>query len=276
MRRPSPTTSSCTRSAVGAEGHRRPGRHLLHLRQPQIQHCRAAGRGGSHLRPVRREAAAQCRHGPRSGRPVLPDEADHPQHGALTRWAASYASPCFLGAVGVCLAEGWQLMWAIWAGIAVFAVLGLARHVPVRVMAAGAWRQGRKMCSVIDIYLLIGAITALWRSAGTIGFFHLSRPADHHAPDVPAGGVSADQLHLLRSGHVLRRGGHRGGHSDGAGTLRRRGRRRDGGHHHRRGLFRRPLFSGVLQRGAGGGGHGLRCWSGTCGGCTAPAGCRMR
>ena len=27
------------------------------------------------------------------------------------------------------------------------------------------------MCSVIDIYLLIGAITALWRSAGTIGFF---------------------------------------------------------------------------------------------------------
>lgn len=77
----------------------------------------------------------------------------------------------FLGAVGVCLAEGWQLMWAIWAGIAVFVVLGLARHVPVRVMAAGAWRQGRKMCSVIDIYLLIGAITALWRSAGTIGFF---------------------------------------------------------------------------------------------------------
>lgn len=77
----------------------------------------------------------------------------------------------FLGAVGICLAEGWQLMWAIWAGIAVFAVLGLARHVPVRVMAAGAWRQGRKMCSVIDIYLLIGAITALWRSAGTIGFF---------------------------------------------------------------------------------------------------------
>lgn len=76
----------------------------------------------------------------------------------------------FLGAVGVCLEEGWQLMWAIWAGIAVFAVLGLARHVPVRVMAAGAWRQGRKMCSVIDIYLLIGAITALWRSAGTIGF----------------------------------------------------------------------------------------------------------
>ena len=32
----------------------------------------------------------------------------------------------FLGAVGVCLAEGWQLMWAIWAGIAVFAVLGLS------------------------------------------------------------------------------------------------------------------------------------------------------
>ena len=108
----------------------------------------------------------------------------------------------FLGAVGVCLAEGWQLMWAIWAGIAVFAVLGLARHVPVRVMAAGAWRQGRKMCSVIDIYLLIGAITALWRSAGTIiaGAYFGDRcsPASSSAALVAAATGTALERNLRR------------------------------------------------------------------------------
>lgn len=77
----------------------------------------------------------------------------------------------FLGAVGACLALGRQLMWAVWLGIAAFAVLGLTRRVPVKAMAAGAWAQGRKMCAVIGIYVLIGAITALWRSAGTIAFF---------------------------------------------------------------------------------------------------------
>ena len=77
----------------------------------------------------------------------------------------------FLGAVGVCLALDWQLTWAVWLGIAVFAVLGLRRGVPVKRMAESAWAQGKKMCAVIGIYLLIGSITALWRSAGTIAFF---------------------------------------------------------------------------------------------------------
>lgn len=77
----------------------------------------------------------------------------------------------FLGAVGACLALGWQLTWAVWLGIAVFAVLGLRRGVPAKRMAESAWAQGKKMCAIIGIYLLIGAITALWRSAGTIAFF---------------------------------------------------------------------------------------------------------
>ena len=77
----------------------------------------------------------------------------------------------FLGAVGVCLALGWQLTWAVWTGIAVFAALGLRRGVPVKRMAESAWAQGKKMCAILGIYLLIGAITALWRSAGTIAFF---------------------------------------------------------------------------------------------------------
>ena len=77
----------------------------------------------------------------------------------------------FLAAAALCLAEGWTLIAAVWAGMLAFAVLGLLRGLPLRGMAASAWEQGRKMCRVIGIYLLIGAITALWRSAGTIAFF---------------------------------------------------------------------------------------------------------
>lgn len=77
----------------------------------------------------------------------------------------------FLSAVVLCLARGWTLIVAVWCGIVLFGLLGLRRGMTVREMAAAAWVQGHKMCSVVGIYLLIGAITALWRSAGTIAFF---------------------------------------------------------------------------------------------------------
>ena len=77
----------------------------------------------------------------------------------------------FLAAVALCLLEGWSLIAAIWAGILFFGLLGLRKGFSVKAMASAAWVQGRKMCNIIVIYLLIGAITALWRSAGTIAFF---------------------------------------------------------------------------------------------------------
>ena len=77
----------------------------------------------------------------------------------------------FLAAVGLCILWGQSLILAIWVGIAAFAALGLRRGMTVRAMWDAAWEQGRKMCCVIVIYMLIGAITALWRSAGTIAFF---------------------------------------------------------------------------------------------------------
>ena len=77
----------------------------------------------------------------------------------------------FLAAVGLCILLGQSLILAIWVGIAAFAALGLRRGMTVRAMWDAAWAQGRKMCCVIVIYMLIGAITALWRSAGTIAFF---------------------------------------------------------------------------------------------------------
>lgn len=86
--------------------------------------------------------------------------------------------------------------------------------------------------------------------------FHLPRLADHPAEAVFAGGVSADLLHLLRAGHVLRRYRHGGRDPDGPGPIRRRQRRRHGGSGHRRVVFRRPLLPGLLQRLAGGRRHG--------------------
>lgn len=77
----------------------------------------------------------------------------------------------FLAAVIACLCLNWTLLLAVWVGIGAFGLMGLHRGLSVRKMAADAWAQGRKMCLVIGIYLLIGAITALWRSSGTIAFF---------------------------------------------------------------------------------------------------------
>ena len=77
----------------------------------------------------------------------------------------------FLAAVITCLCLNWTLLLAVWVGIAAFFLLGLRRGQAPRKMASDAWAQGRKMCVVIVIYLLIGAITALWRSSGTIAFF---------------------------------------------------------------------------------------------------------
>lgn len=86
-------------------------------------------------------------------------------------WGLILCFCLFLASVIVCLCLNWTLLLAVWVGMAAFFLLGLRRGQAPRKMAADAWEQGRKMCSVIVIYLLIGAITALWRSAGTIAFF---------------------------------------------------------------------------------------------------------
>lgn len=161
----------------------------------------------------------------------------------------------FLAAVSLCILLGQSLILAIWVGIAAFAALGLRRGMTVRAMWDAAWAQGRKMCCVIVIYMLIGAITALWRSAGTIAFFI------YHGLRIITPQLFLLVTFLLTSfisyalGHVLRRGGHPGRDPDGLGPLRRRQRGHHGGDHRGRRLLRRPLLAGLLQRHAGGRRH---------------------
>ena len=83
-------------------------------------------------------------------------------------------SVCFLAfliAVGLCLWQGWNLLWALSLGLLLFFALGLRRGFSSRALAAMAWRQGRESLIVVPVFLLIGMVTALWRSSGTISFF---------------------------------------------------------------------------------------------------------
>ena len=81
---------------------------------------------------------------------------------------------CFLGflaAVAACLAAGRSLIWALLLGLGLFFGLGLRRGYSPRDLAAMAWKQGKSALIVVPVFLLIGVVTALWRSSGTISFF---------------------------------------------------------------------------------------------------------
>jgi NhaC family Na+:H+ antiporter len=77
----------------------------------------------------------------------------------------------FLAAVAACLATGHSLLWALLLGLALFYGLGLRRGYSHRALAAMAWKKGRDAMIVVPVFLLIGTVTALWRSSGTIAFF---------------------------------------------------------------------------------------------------------
>lgn len=77
----------------------------------------------------------------------------------------------FLAAVVATLALDVTLTWAVLLGLALFTVYGRRKGVPWKDMWDAAWAQGKKMCAVLIIYGLIGCITGLWRSGGTIAFF---------------------------------------------------------------------------------------------------------
>lgn len=77
----------------------------------------------------------------------------------------------FLAAVVGCLAAGRSLLWALALGLVLFFGLGLRRGFPAGALAAMAWKKGRESLIVVPVFLLIGTVTALWRSSGTIPFF---------------------------------------------------------------------------------------------------------
>lgn len=77
----------------------------------------------------------------------------------------------FLAAVAFCLIAGHKLFWALTLGLVLFFLLGLHRGFSPRELATMAWTRGKKSLIVVQVFLTIGMITALWRSSGTIAFF---------------------------------------------------------------------------------------------------------
>ena len=77
----------------------------------------------------------------------------------------------FLAAVAGSLVLGIQLFWPLLLGLILFFLLGLKRGYSPRELTAMAWRRGKKSLIVIQVFLTIGMVTALWRSSGTIAIF---------------------------------------------------------------------------------------------------------
>ena len=80
-------------------------------------------------------------------------------------------SALFLAAMAVCLVMGWSFLWALLLGLALFTLHGRKQSHSLQTMWGMAWSEGRKVLIVLRIFVFIGAITALWRSGGTIVFF---------------------------------------------------------------------------------------------------------
>ena len=76
----------------------------------------------------------------------------------------------FLALVAVCLIAGWSVAWALLGGILLFWVLGLRRGFSCRQLWSKAWAKGKKSLIVVEIIVLVGIITGLWRASGAIAY----------------------------------------------------------------------------------------------------------
>ncbi len=77
----------------------------------------------------------------------------------------------FFAAMVVCLITGWNLSWALLLGLVLFFGASLIRGFSFQDLCRMAWRDGKRSLIVIPIFLLIGTLSGLWRSSGTISFF---------------------------------------------------------------------------------------------------------
>jgi len=77
----------------------------------------------------------------------------------------------FLGAMLLCLIRDYALSWALAFALALFFAVGLRRGYKAGALAKMAWSKMPKTMIVLRIIFLIGILTGVWRSCGTIAFF---------------------------------------------------------------------------------------------------------
>ena len=69
-----------------------------------------------------------------------------------------------------CLITGAKIAWALLAGLGLFWLYGRRQGFSHRQLWEMAWAELRKALIVVSVVFLIGIITGLWRSGGTIAF----------------------------------------------------------------------------------------------------------
>ena len=77
----------------------------------------------------------------------------------------------FVGTLILTLSYGWSMAIALFVGLVVFVLTGLHRKFPFRDLMKMVYVGGRTSFVVLQILVLIGFLTALWRASGTISFF---------------------------------------------------------------------------------------------------------
>lgn len=77
----------------------------------------------------------------------------------------------FLAAMLFCVVQGISALPALLFGVVIFWLLGLRRGYRPGKMWDMMRREGAKLVPVLGVFLVIGAITGLWRCSGTITYF---------------------------------------------------------------------------------------------------------
>ncbi|MEG0292131.1 MAG: Na+/H+ antiporter NhaC family protein [Anaerovoracaceae bacterium] len=77
----------------------------------------------------------------------------------------------FMGTMITCIVTGTQVMIALVTGLVCFLIVGIRRGFTLREVSTFALRGSKDSLVVIYVMLLIGLITAIWRSSGTITAF---------------------------------------------------------------------------------------------------------
>jgi len=72
--------------------------------------------------------------------------------------------------VAACLVTGLSVAWALMGGLALFWLLGLKKGFTNRQLWDMAWAKCKKSLIVVTVIFLIGIITGVWRSSGTIAY----------------------------------------------------------------------------------------------------------
>ena len=77
----------------------------------------------------------------------------------------------FLAGVLTCALLNISLVYPLSLGVVMFFLMGRHKGYAARDLLDMAWAKGKNAFVVVPVLLLIGIVTALWRSSGTIAFF---------------------------------------------------------------------------------------------------------